>query len=363
MADKRITRSSSIRLVQDSPFDRGTYLRDWRRWRKDASGDIALRVAVVTGANGFLGAHLVRALLQHGVTVRALVRPGANVQVLTGLDVDIRQGDLTDAVFLRSALKDADVLFHLAAVYSQDPRDIGLMYQVNTGLVRVLIRWAWEWGVSRIVHTSTIGTIGRRSDGRPPDERVPFNLWAEASHYVRSKHLGEIVALTWAQMGAPVVVVNPTAPIGAYDWRPTPTGRRVLAVLRGEIPPYPPGGMNVVPARDVAAGMILAALQGIPGTRYILGHREGNLTLAQFIAQVARAANMPPPQVLSPSLWQRWRARWWRWRRGHAQGGPQALTADPRRAVEELGMPQSDLAAAFEEAVTWYRQQEMFTGA
>ena len=350
-----MSRRPNITLVQESPFDQGSYLRDWRRWQAGASSPGTLRVAVVTGANGFLGAHLVRALLRHGVAVRALVRPTANLHVLEGLDIDIRRGELTDIGFLRETLQGADVLFHLAAVYSQDPRDIGLMYRVNVGLVRALIRLAWEMGLRRIVHTSTIGTIGRREDGEPPDESVPFNLWNEASHYVRSKHLGEIAALTWAQMGAPVIIVNPTAPVGAYDWRPTATGRRILAVLRGEIPSYPPGGMNVVPARDVAEGMILAALHGQPATRYILGHQKGNLSLDQFIHMVAQAAGIAPPITPHRPSPRRW---WTRWRRRHRHrkaGGPYALTANPRRAVEELGMPQSDLPAAFAEAVRWYR--------
>ena len=328
-----------------------------------------LRVAVVTGANGFLGTHLVRALVARGVEVRALVRPTSDVRTLAGLDIDLRRGTLDDADFVAAALQGADALFHLAALYSQRPEDTGEMYRVNVGIVRRLLYQAWDMGVPRIVHTSTIGVIGRRRDGRPPDEREPFNLWESASHYVRSKHLGEVAALTWAQMGAPIVVVNPTAPVGAYDWRPTATGKRILAVLQGRLPSYPPRGINFVPARDVAEGMILAALRGKPGQRYILGHLAGNLSLAEFLDIVCRVADVPCPARPRGSLLGRWRRTvrgWWRRarrRRFSSGGAPEGLTANPRKAVEELGMPQSNLEAAFAEAVTWFREAGMVDGA
>ncbi len=341
--------------IRESPYDRFLYVHRYRRVTQGPPSLSRLSVAVVTGANGFLGAHLVRALLDRGVHVRALVRRSSDVRVLEGLDVEIRRGDVEDEGFVRAALKDADVLFHLAALYSQRPEDVGLLYRVNVGWVRALIRWAWESGVLRIVHTSTIGVIGRRKDGRPPDEREPFNLWKGASHYVRSKHLGEVAALTWAGMGAPVVVVNPTAPIGAFDWRPTPTGRRVQDVLAGRMPSFPPGGMNVVPARDVAEGMILAALKGRVGERYILGHLEGNVSLREFVGYVVEAAGLPSPLPEEPEImkWLRGVRGWFRARRGRR--ALFSLTANPRKAVIELGMPQSSLAAAFREAVSWYR--------
>ncbi len=345
--------------IRESPYDRIPYRPGFRSRGSEAARP-RLRVAVVTGANGFLGAHLVRALLARGVEVRAVVRPTSDVRVLAGLDIDLRRGALDDAAFMREVLRGADALFHLAALYSQRPEDIGLMYRVNVGIVRALMKLAWDVGVPRIVHTSTIGTIGRRKDGLPPDESVPFNLWDRASHYVRSKHLGELAALTWAGMGAPIVVVNPTAPVGAYDWRPTATGRRILAVLEGRVPSYPPGGINFVPARDVAEGMILAALKGKPGERYILGHLEGNLNLEDFLRMVRDIVGLALSEKGGG------RAGGWRGlrkmkellRRRSLPGGqaPYALTANSHKAVTELGMPQSDLSAAFAEAITWFRE-------
>ncbi len=326
-----------------------------------------IQVAVVTGANGFLGAHLVRALLARGVEVRAVVRPSSDVSVLEGLDIDIRRGGLEDDEFMRTVLDGADAFFHLAAMYSQRPEDVGELYRVNVGIVRRVLKLAWDVGVPRIVHTSTIGVIGRRRDGRPPDEREPFNLWDNASHYVRSKHLGEVAALTWAQMGAPIVVVNPTAPVGPYDRRPTATGRRILTVLQGKIPTYPPKGINFVPARDVAEGMILAALKGRAGERYILGHVQGNLSLAEFLEMVCRVSDTPCPPMPKASKLGQWRRAlrqgWQRIRRRKRPFGfaPEGLTANPRKAVEELGMPQSDLETAFAEAVRWFREAGILT--
>ncbi len=352
--------------VRESPYDRDLYVRRYHPITRRASPLPKLRLAVVTGANGFLGAHLVRALLRRGTHVRAVVRPTSDTRVLEGLDVEIQRGQLEDREWMRQILAGADVLFHLAAVYSQRPEDIGLMYRINVGLVRALMKLAWDVGVPRIVHTSTIGVIGRRQDGRPPDERVPFNLWDRASHYVRSKHLGEVVALTWAAMGAPIVVVNPTAPVGAYDWRPTATGRRIVDVLHGRVPSFPPGGMNVVPARDVAQGMILAALKGRPGERYILGHRGGNITLEMFVQWVVRARGKPIPLRLEHSGERRrarrvWLRQWMRTlrRRGRSGGhAPLSLTANPAKAIEELELPQSSLEKAFAEAVDWYRHAD-----
>lgn len=348
--------ATKIVLVQDSPFDAGQYLRDWRQWLARQEGPPpSLRVAVVTAANGFVGSHLVRALLRRGVTVRALVRPQADCRSLSGLDVDVRRGSLDDPTFVREVLRGADALFHLAATCPSHTPDVGTLYRVNVGLVRYLLKEAWDAGVSRIVHVSTIDAVGRRADGTPPDGSEPFREWHVADDYVRSRHLGELAALTWAQMGAPVVVVTPTVPVGAGDWRPSRGGRLILAVLKGERPAFPPGGMNFVPVEDVAEGIILAALRGRPGQRYILGHIRGNLTLAQFVAMVARAGGVKGAFPEEPRRRHRWP---FPWRRQSAHREP-ALTANPWRAVEELGMPQSDLEAAFAKAVAWFRATGM----
>ena len=293
----------------------------------------------LTGGNGFLGGHVARALVAGGASVVALVRPKSRPGVLGELPVDIVRGDLCRPEEWQSSLRGCTSCFHVAALYSAGS-EVEALYDVNVrGTDRLLAACA-QHGVRRVVHISTIGTVGRPPDGRSlPDEDTPFGGWEQASGYVRSKLLGELVALSWQGDGLEVVIVKPTAPVGAGDARPSATGRRLAAALRGEVLPYPPGGINFAPVRDIAAGMLLAAERGRPGATYILGHRDGNLDLAAFLALVADVAGKPVfrPQDLSKF-----------------SGSPAALTADPGRAIAELGMPQSDLRAAFAEAVAWY---------
>ncbi len=305
--------------------------------------DRPLNQAFVTGAAGFVGGHLVRQLAAAGVHVIALARGSqvARPPELAGLPgVTWIQGDLLEPAGWRRRLVGCDALFHVAALYSARPADAPSLYRVNVGGTQAALAAAAEAGVPVVVHTSTIGTIGRPAGGAPADEEAPFNLWPAASDYVRSKWLGEAAALWWwSQRGLPVVVVHPTAPVGAGDVRPTATGQRIVDFLAGQRPDYPSGGLNLCPVADIAAGHRLAAQRGQPGRRYILGHAAGNLDAAGFLALLAQASGQPVP-----SASQRPNRR------------PLSLTADPRRAIEELGLPQSDLAQAVEEAVAFYRR-------
>jgi dihydroflavonol-4-reductase len=260
---------------------------------------------------------------------------------LAALPVEVVHGDLTRPAEWQAALTGCAVCFHVAALYA-DAAQAEMMYAVNVEATAALLAACAQAGVRRVVHTSTIGTVGRPADGSLPDEMTPFNLWEGASHYVRSKYLGEQVALTWNAAGLEVVIVKPTAPVGAGDARPTATGRRIAAALRGEVIRYPAGGVNHIPVRDVAAGHLLAAQRGAAGQSYILGHRDGNLDHAAFLRLVAEAAGTTP---LRPP------------QRAATGAGPEALTANPARAISELGLPQSDLGAAFAEEITWLRSQ------
>lgn len=298
----------------------------------------------LTGGNGFVGGHVAAALVALGATVIALVRPGSGLGMLADLplgSVEVVRGDLVAGPqeWLQ-ALAGCRYCFHLAALYA-GPEQAEQMYNVNVrGTGRLLAACA-EAGVRRIVHTSTVGCVGRPSDPVAlPDERTRFNLWHSASHYVRSKYLGELVARAWAAVGLPVVIVQPTAPVGSGDARPTATGARILAALHGEVRPYPPGGVNHAPVQDVAVGHLLAALRGVPGERYILGHGEGNLDQAAFLRLVAEAAGRPP--LRAPKA-------------ADSDHLPLALTVDPSRAVRELGLPQSDLREAFIAAIRWFQ--------
>lgn len=306
--------------------------------------DRPLNQAFVTGAAGFVGGHLVRQLAAAGVRVTALARgpQAARPPELAGLPgVTWVQGDLLEPAGWQQHLQGCDALFHVAALYSPQPADAPSLYRVNVGGTQAVLAAAADAGVPIVVHTSTIGTIGRPAGGAPADEEVPFNLWPAASDYVRSKWLGEAAALWWwSQRGLPVVVVHPTAPVGAGDVRPTATGQRIVDFLAGQRPDYPSGGLNLCPVADIAAGHRLAAQRGQPGRRYILGHAAGNLDEAGFLALLAQTSGLPIPRPSAQRSGRR----------------PLSLTADPRRAIEELGLPQSDLARAVEEAVAFYRR-------
>lgn len=314
--------------------------------------------AFVTGATGFLGGLLVRELVGDGVPTRVLVRPDSQTRWLQDLPVEQVEGDLRDKESLRAAMAGCDTLFHVAAFYSTRDDDSLLMYEVNVAGTRHVLLTAADLRYARVVHTSTIGTIGRPPDGSPPNEDVEFNLWDTCSHYVRSKYLAELLALNMARDGFSVVVVNPTSPVGPGDVKPSSSGKRILEVLAGRVPSFPPGGLNVVAARDVARGHILAAQKGQIGRRYILGNVEGNLTLAQFLRLTAKAANIRVPRGGKTSVIERLRKVLQRPGAPESADGhlPTALTCDCRRAVEELGMPQTPLTQALGEAVLWFRE-------
>jgi dihydroflavonol-4-reductase len=314
----------------------------------------SMRRAFVTGSTGFIGANLVRILLEAGVEVRALARDGADLSSLQGLRLDLRRGDLFDHEALRGHLQGCDACFHLAAAYARpDPAEL---YRINAGGTRCILETAAEAGVGVIVHTSTIGTLSRPGGASAGDgllRETDRRLAEGASHYVKSKFQGEEEALQLAARGAPVVIVHPSAPVGAWDRVPTVSGKRIVQVLKGVELRYPLGRINHVAVRDVARGMLLAAELGRPGEHYLLASQEGNLTRDEFVQLVTTAAGIPPPRP-------RRRFSFWPWRRkgrtGLPSGGPATLACDPSRSVKELGLPQTPLAEAFSEAVRWFRE-------
>ncbi|NOZ51248.1 MAG: NAD-dependent epimerase/dehydratase family protein [Chloroflexi bacterium] len=316
--------------------------------------------AFVTGANGFLGAHLVRELLHRGTRVRALMRPHSDDRLLQNLVIERITGDVLHPDTYRPALDGCDTVFHVAAAYTHDPAHIADMERVNRHGAEAVLMAAVAAGASHIVHTSTIGTIGQPPPPQVATEDSPYPL-PDPTPYARSKLAGEQVAAQLAADGAPIVIVHPVAMLGTGDWRPSASGRLVLAFLQKQTLSYLPGGINWCPVTDVARGMILAAERGQPGRHYILGHAHGNLDEAAFRNLLSQASGLPPypPQPRS----QRLRRQLGRWRRrpqapsAPATGHPPArLTCDPSRAVTELGMPQSDLTAAASAGIRWYRQ-------
>jgi dihydroflavonol-4-reductase len=238
--------------------------------------------SLVTGANGFVGSAVVRCLLTAGHEVRAMVRPGSNRRNLDSLPVEVTEGDLLDAASLKSAVSGCDNLFHVAADYRLWIPDPNVMYDTNVKGTETLIKVAAEAGVKRMVYTSSVATLGLNRDGTPANEETPSTLESMAGHYKRSKFLAEqAVKKLTDEHKLPLVIVNPSTPIGPRDIRPTPTGRIVLDTLCGRMPAYSDVGLNVVHVDDVAQGHLLAFEHGIPGERYILGGE--NMTLLQIL--------------------------------------------------------------------------------
>jgi dihydroflavonol-4-reductase len=233
-------------------------------------------------------------LLERGHHVRALVRPGSRVD---GLDVETATGDLRDPASLERAVAGCGLLFHVAADYRLWAKDPGDLYRSNVDGTRNLLHAAQTAGVERVVYTSTVGCIGVPHGGIG-DETQPVALEHMAGDYKRSKFLAEQVALEFARSGFPVVIVNPTAPIGDHDVKPTPTGKIVLDFLNGAMPAFIDTGLNVVDVRDTAEGHVLACERGVPGQRYILGSE--NLTLAQILQKLATITGRKAPTTQIP---------------------------------------------------------------
>jgi dihydroflavonol-4-reductase len=253
-----------------------------------------MKPVLVTGASGFLGWHVARLLVERGHSVRALVRSGSRVGEL---DVEPVTGDLRDAASLDRAVAGCGLVFHVAADYRLWAKDPAELYSSNVDGTRNLLQAARGAGVERVVYTSTVGCIGIPTAGLG-NEETPATLEDMAGDYKRSKFLAEQVALEFARDGFPVVIVNPTAPVGDHDVKPTPTGKIVVDFLNGDMPAFIDTGLNVVDVRDTAEGHLLACERGRVGERYILGSE--NLTLAQILQKLAKITNRKAPTVRLP---------------------------------------------------------------
>lgn len=260
-----------------------------------------MQKAFVTGASGFIGNAVARELLRDGVAVRVLMRHGADRSAIQGLDVEVIEGDVLDTAALARGLVGCDTCFHVAGMTKISLRggaDIRRMYDANERGAAMVLRVAAEAGCTRIVHTSTIAVLAPRKDGTPSNEDDLATLESLSIHYQRSKLLGEQKALEMAAKGAPVVIASPTAPMGPFDVKPTPTGRVVLDFLRGKMPGYMETGLNVIDVQDCARGHLLAAKLGKPGRRYILGHQ--NLQIREIFELLAGLTGLPAPRFKVP---------------------------------------------------------------
>jgi dihydroflavonol-4-reductase len=253
--------------------------------------------ALVTGATGFVGAAVARALLRSGWQVRALVRPSSDRRNIEALALEPAIGDLSDAASLERALQGCQALFHVAAEYSLWTREPQRLYRNNVEGTRTLLSTAARLSITRTVYTSSVATLGLRDDA-PSDETVTADEHDMIGHYKRSKFLAEQWVLEAARSGMPVVIVNPSAPVGPGDIKPTPTGRLVLDAVAGRMPAYVDTGLNIVHVDDVAEGHLLAWHKGRIGERYILGGTD--LTLREILTIIARLTGRKPPRLRLP---------------------------------------------------------------
>lgn len=253
-----------------------------------------MKPALITGASGFVGWHIARVLASKGIPVRAMARRAGPV---AGLDVEIVTGDLQDPASLERAVAGCGLLFHVAADYRLWTKDSAGMYRANVEGTRSLLAAARNAGVERAVYTSTVGCIGF-VEGGLGDETTPVSFADMTGDYKKSKFLAEQAALEAAREGFPVVIVNPTAPVGERDVKPTPTGKTIVDFVKGRMPAYVDTGLNLVDVRDVAEAHWLACERGRAGERYVLGSE--NLTLQQILGKLAEIADRPAPKIRLP---------------------------------------------------------------
>jgi dihydroflavonol-4-reductase len=319
---------------------------------------------LVTGATGFIGYHVARLLSEQGDEVRALVRKDSDVSFLEKLDIEPVTGDLADMDSLYHALRGCRQLYHLAADYRLWVPDPKTMYAVNVQGTRNILHAALMLSLDRVVYTSTVGVLGRTRSGMPASEDTPADIGEMVGHYKTSKFIAEREVEGFIKKGLPVVIVNPSTPIGAMDRKPTPTGQIIVDFLNNRIPAYLNTGLNIVGVEDVAAGHLLAAAGGKVGHRYILGNR--NVTLKEFFDLLAAASGRKAPRVRLPYLPVLAAARFdagisklFPNRRPRipltgVQMARHIMHFDCTKAVNELNLPQTSIEIAIKKAILWF---------
>ncbi|MDA8241443.1 MAG: NAD-dependent epimerase/dehydratase family protein [Nitrospiraceae bacterium] len=322
--------------------------------------------ALVTGATGFVGYHVVRFLLGRGVRVSALVRKGSDRKALDSLGVEIVTGDVRDYDSVDRALDGCSQLYHLAADYRLWVPDPATMYEINVRGTKNVMEAALRRGVEKVVYTSTVGALTAGSDRRPANEETPVGIEEMVGHYKRSKFIAEKEVRGAAEKGLPVVIVNPSTPVGPMDRRPTPTGKMIVDFLNGRMPAYLDTGLNFVDVEDVAAGHWLAAERGRIGERYILGN--SNLTLKDFFESLGRTVGRSAPKVRLPYLPVLIAAYFdeaiSKMIPGRCPAIPLAgvrmagkfMFFDVSKALRELNIPQSPVDRAIARAAAWFTE-------
>lgn len=321
---------------------------------------------LVTGVTGFIGGNLARELVKQGYNVRGLVRKGGNLKYLSSLDIEIKEGNLLDKASLERALDDCEVLFHVAAMYTFWAKDPELIYKTNVQGTENILNAAREKKIKKIIYTSSESVIGIYSGCRLGNEGMKSDLDHIPSDYKRSKFIAEERVFEMSQDGLPVVVVNPTTPIGPFDAKPTPTGEIVTRYMNRNMPACVNTGLNVIDVEDVAKGHILALEKGRLGERYLLGNT--NLTLREIMGILEKITGIKAPRINIPVGLALGAAYIDNFLEGKVMGRaphihPGAVKAarkfrhfDCSKAVQELGLPQTPIEQSFQKAVDWFRQ-------
>jgi len=319
----------------------------------------------ITGATGFVGYHVARALAGQGADLRLLVRKTSNLANLEGIRGDTFVGDLMQPESLRAGLAGCDAVMHVAADYRLWIRDPENMYRANVDGTRELLRLAREAGVRRVVYTSSVATMHFFKNGIVSNEDTPVSIKDMVGHYKRSKFLGEQEAIKAAQAGQQVMVLNPTTPIGPNDAKPTPTGRIFVDFLNRKFPAYVDTGLNLVDVSEVARAHVLALTKGTPGRRYILGGE--NLTLKQILDKMAAITGIPSPTTKIPFAVAATYAFFEELITGRIRGkepratleevrmGRKKMFASSARAQQELGFRILPVYPPMRAAVEWFR--------
>lgn len=321
--------------------------------------------ALVTGATGFIGSHIVRELLRHGASVRALVRKGSDRKNLAGIDAEIVEGDILDRASLSSALKNCDTLFHAAADYRLWTSNPAAMYAANIGGTENALEAALSAGIGKVVYTSSVGTLGNPGDGTPGKEDTPVTFSDMVGDYKRSKFLAERKAETFLSRGLQLVIVNPSTPVGPFDIKPTPTGKIIVDFLSRRMPAYLETGLNLIAVEECARGHILAAEKGRTGEKYILGNE--NLMLDEIFGMLSKISGVPKPRFCLPygpilaAAWVNEAISSFTGREpliplSGVRMARKLMFFSSEKARMELGFETTPVNASLERAVVWFRE-------
>lgn len=321
--------------------------------------------AFITGATGFVGSHVARALAAEGAELRLLVRPTSRKDNIADLRAETVVGDLRVPESLKQAMAGCEFVFHVAADYRLWVRDPQEMYRANVEGTRAIIEAAQQSGVRRVIYTSSVATMGFTNEGHIATETSPVSINDMVGHYKRSKFMAEEIALETGRKGANVVVVNPTTPIGEYDIKPTPTGRIVVDFLKRKFPAYVDTGLNLADVKEVARGHLLAMEKARPGERYILGGE--NLTLKQILDKLAAMTGLPSPKTKVPHAVAMGFAVFDQFFTGMVMGkepratidavkmGRKKMFASSAKAERELGYKALPVEDALRRAIEWFQ--------